>query len=125
MTSPTCLGIWLDHASANIMAYSPDTMETETLDSQFTNQEKLHSLSKGESNMHNKEQQLQHSYYKALGEVISGYESVLLFGPTDAKTELFNFLRADHRYDAIKIEVQPADKMTDNQQHAFVKAFFE
>jgi hypothetical protein len=75
--------------------------------------------------MHNKEQQLQHGYYQQLGDVISGYESVLLFGPTDAKTELFNLLRADHRFDAIKIEVQPADKMTDNQRHAFVKAFFE
>ena len=115
----------MDHASAHLMVYSPDSMETETLNSKFTNQEKLHSLSKGESNMHNKEQQLQHGYYHELGEAISSYESVLLFGPTDAKTELFNLLRADHRFDSIKIEVQPADKMTDNQQRAFVKAFFE
>lgn len=125
MKTSNSLGIWMDHSNAHIMDYSPDTMETETLDSQFTNQEKQHSLSKGESNMHNKEQQLQHGYYQQLGDVISGYESVLLFGPTDAKTELFNLLRADHRFDAIKIEVQPADKMTDNQRHAFVKAFFE
>ena len=124
MTTSNCLGIWLDHANAHIMEYSQDSMETKTVESKFTNQAKRHSLSKGENLMHNNEQQMQNGYYLQLGEVISGYESVLLFGPTDAKTELFNLLRADHRFDDVKIELQPADKMTENQQHAFVKAYF-
>jgi len=51
-------------------------------------------------------------------------DSVFLFGPTDAKVELFNILEADHRFAKIKIEVKHADKMTENQQHAFVKKFF-
>ena len=124
MTKSNNVGIWMDHSSAHIMAYWPDSMETKTIESKFTNEEKQHSLSKGESLMHNKEQQVQHAYYQELGEVISGYESVLLFGPTDAKTELFNVLRADHRFDETEIEVQPTDKMTEHQQHAFVKAYF-
>ncbi len=74
--------------------------------------------------MHNKEQQLQNGYYLQLGQIIRNYKSVVLFGPTEAKTELFNLLRADHRFGGVKIEVQPADKMTENQQHAFVKAYF-
>ena len=49
--------------------------------------------------------------------------SVLLFGPTDAKVELFNIMEADQRFAKIKIEVKHADKMTKNQQHAFVKKF--
>jgi hypothetical protein len=52
------------------------------------------------------------------------YENVLLFGPTNAKVELFNILRADLAFSNIKIEVKDADKMTDNQQRAFVKDYF-
>jgi hypothetical protein len=124
MTKSTCLGIWMDHSSAHIMEYSPDSMETKSIESKFTNQEKRQSRSKGENLMHNKEQQLQNGYYLQLGDVIRSYETVLLFGPTEAKTELFNLLRADHRFEGVKLEVLTTDKMTENQQHAFVKAYF-
>jgi hypothetical protein len=33
-------------------------------------------------------------------------------------------LRADHLFAHIKIEVEQADKMTENQEHAFVKTYF-
>ena len=74
--------------------------------------------------MHNKEQHQQSDYYKQLGEIIKNYTEVILFGPTDAKVELFNILKADHHFAKIKIEFQQADKMTENQQHAFVKEYF-
>jgi len=53
------------------------------------------------------------------------YDEVLLFGPTNAKNELVNILKVDHHFDEIKIEVKPADKMTENQQLAFVKEHFK
>ena len=56
--------------------------------------------------------------------VINDYNEVLLFGPTDAKTELFNVLKNNRQFEKIKISVQAADNMTDNQQKAFVKDFF-
>ena len=74
--------------------------------------------------MHNKEQHGQKEFYNHLEEIIRDYTNVLLFGPTDAKTELFNIIRADHRFADIKIDVLNADKMTENQQHAFVKKHF-
>ena len=49
---------------------------------------------------------------------------MLLFGPTEAKEELFNLLSEDHRFVNIKIEVKEADKMTENQQEAFVSNYF-
>jgi hypothetical protein len=52
------------------------------------------------------------------------YDEVILFGPTDAKSELYNLLKNDHHFDKIRIEVKPADKMTENQQQAFVKKYF-
>ena len=118
------LGIWMDHSSAHLVEFTNDFIETSTISSKFTHQEKEHSLSKSENLMHNKEQQQQSEYYKALGQHIRNYEEVLLFGPTDAKVELLNTLRADHRFEKIKMEVKQADKMTENQQHVFVREHF-
>lgn len=49
------------------------------------------------------------------------YEHVLLFGTTNAKTELNNCLNKDLHFKDIEIDIESADKMTDNQQVAFVK----
>jgi len=51
-----------------------------------------------------------------LGGFIEDYDAVLLFGPTDAKVELFNLLKADKQFDKIKIETVPSEKMTGNQE---------
>ncbi|WP_214070147.1 hypothetical protein [Mucilaginibacter sp. dw_454] len=118
------LGIWMDHQTAHLMEFTTDPIQTTTIDSEFTHEEKEQTLSRSENLMHNKEQHEQAAYYKELGELIRGYDEVILFGPTDAKVELFNFLRKDHRFSAIQIEIEQADKMTVNQQHAFVKAHF-
>ena len=124
MSTAKKLGIWMDHSSAHLMEYSDNTIKSILIESEFTHQDKTQSLVKSEHLMHNKEQQQQASYYKGLGDIIREYDAVLLFGPTDAKTELFNILRADHLFAHIKIEVEQADKMTENQEHAFVKTYF-
>ncbi len=114
----------MDHSNAHLMEFTIDPIETNTIASKFTHQEKEQSLGKSENLMQNKEQHQQSDYYKKLGEAIKDYEHVVLFGPTDAKVELLNVLRTDHRFEKIKIEVKQADKMTDNQQHAFVREYF-
>lgn len=118
------LGICMDSVNANLMEFNPEKIETNTISSDFTHEDKMTSISKSENLMHNKEQHLQAGYYKKLGEVILNYEDVILFGPTDAKAELYNSLRKDHRFEKIKIEVIQSDKMSENQQHAFVKKHF-
>ncbi len=118
------LGIWMDHSNAHLMELTIDPMKTNTITSTFTHTEKEESLSKNENLMHNKEQQQQSAYYKQLGDAIKNYTDVILFGPTNAKVELFNILKADHLFAKIKIETKQADKMTENQQHAFVKEYF-
>ena len=120
----TRLGIWMDHASAHLMEFTTDPIETKTIESKFTHQVKENSLGKSENLMHNKEQHQQAEYYKRLGEVIRNYKEIILFGPTDAKVELFNILKADHHFAKIKIDVVQTDKMTENQQHAFVREHF-
>jgi len=118
------IGIWMDHANAHLMELTSYDMETKTIESKFTHEEKEETLHKGEKAMHHKEQHEQMAYFKEIAAVIKNYEEVLLFGPTDAKTELFNILKADHHFDNINIETKQADKMTENQQHAFVKEYF-
>jgi hypothetical protein len=118
------LGIWMDHASAHLMEFTSNPIETKTIKSEFTHQVKEFSLSKSENLMHNKEQHEQADYYKKLGEVIKNYEEVILFGPTEAKVELYNVLHTNQLFSKIKIEVKQADKMTENQQHAFVREYF-
>ena len=118
------LGIWMDHQDAHIMEFTTDPIETKTVESKFTHEEKEQTLGRSENLMHNKEQHEEADYYKELGEIIRNYNDVILFGPTDAKVELFNSLRKDHRFADIVIEIKQADKMTGNQQHAFVREYF-
>ena len=118
------LGIWMDHSSANVMEFTKDSIKTIIINSKFTHQEKEHTLSKNENLMHNKEQHQQADYYKSLAEVIRNYHEVVLFGPTSAKAELHNLIKADHNFKDINVVVKAADKMTENQQYAFVKDYF-
>ncbi len=124
MTTSKNLGIWMDHSSAHLMEFTTDPIEANISLSRITHEEKEFSLDKGENLMHNKEKHQQTAFYNKLIDVIKNYEGVILFGPTDAKVTLFHILKGDHRFANIKIEVKPADKMTENQQHAFVREHF-
>lgn len=118
------LGIWMDHSSAHLTEFATEPMETKTISSKFTHDEKEQSLNKSENLMHNKEQHQQAGYYKEIGETVKNYSSVLLFGPTSAKEELYNILRSDHKFKKIKLETKSADKMTEHQQQLFIREHF-
>jgi hypothetical protein len=124
MTTSKNLGIWMDHSNAHLMEFTTDPITTTIISSRFTHREKEHSLGKSEDGMHQKEQHEQSDYYKKIGEIIKNYQDVLLFGPTSAKLELLNILRADHHFEKIKLETKDSDKMTQNEQHAFVRDYF-
>jgi hypothetical protein len=123
MEANSFLGIWLDHSSARFFAYDGEAI-LHQIESPFTHQNKMESLSHSESGMHHKEHQQQEQYFKIIGNEILKYKDVLLFGNTDAKLELHNYLLKNHHFDAIKFEIKSADKMTDSQQKAFVKNYF-
>jgi stalled ribosome rescue protein Dom34 len=124
MKSSNSLGIWLDHAKANLIEFTTNPMETKTIELPLSNEGKDATLPKSESLIHHKEQQDQKEYYHQLAQVIKNYTDVILFGPTDAKVELYNILKANHSFDDIHLSVINADKMTENQQHAFVRKHF-
>jgi hypothetical protein len=74
--------------------------------------------------MHNKRQQMHEAFYNEIGGEILKYDRVLLFGPTNAKTELHNYLKKDLHFKDIIFDIEAADKMSDNAMHAFVKDHF-
>ncbi len=124
MTTVKKLGIWMDNASAHVMEFSTDTIETKAINSNFTHQDKVESLSKSEKGMHNKEQHEQAAYYKKLSETIRNYDEVLLFGPTNAKDELYNTFKDNPLFKDVAVFLLPADRMTERQEHAFVRDYF-
>lgn len=125
MTKKKYLGIWMDHSTAHCMDCTEDKIETTIVESAFTRQLRKETLGKSESIMHNKEQHLQHDYYLELKEKVRNYDAVVLFGPSNAKDELFNMLREDHLFSTIKIAVKDTDYMTKSEEYSFVEDFFK
>ncbi len=119
------IGIWMDHSMAHITEFNSDVQETKIITSDFTFQDQVQTLERSESEMHNKEQHKQATYYKNLAQIIKSFDEVILFGPTDAKVELFNILKDNHQFDAIKIEVKNTDKMSDKEQRNFIDDYFK
>lgn len=118
------LGIWMDHANANLIDLNA-TKKSHTITSKFTYDVQDKALRKSEKGMHNKRQQMQEAYYKEIATAILNYEHVILFGPTNAKTELHNYLKEDLHFKDKIIDIEATDKMTDNEKEAFVKNYFE
>lgn len=120
----TCLGIFMDHAMASLVPYK-NTMNGQVIELKFAHEAKMAALHHNESGMHHKEQQLQEAYYKHISTEILKYNQVLLFGPTNAKNELHNYVMKDYHFNNIEFTICNTDKMTDNEKVAFVKKHFD
>lgn len=123
MEAKKLIGIWMDHSDANLIHLDTEASD-DSITSNFNSGLKAEALGRSENLMHNKEQQMHDAFYKTIGTEILKYDHVLLFGPTNAKTELFNHLKKDSHFNDITIDVESSDKMTDNEKHAFVKKHF-
>ena len=125
MKTRKILGIWMDHSVAHLTELHGGAFATRVIESKLVipmNAGDLHY--KDDSHLLSKEQGQLSAYYKKLSDASLGYEEVILFGPTEAKNELANILKENHLFEKINIVVKPADKMTENEQHEFLKEFF-
>jgi stalled ribosome rescue protein Dom34 len=120
MSTKNKLGIWMDHSIAHLMEFTSNHFEIETIELEFSETKKTESLEMSE----NSKQKNLSNYYKKLGETIKNYKRIILFGPTNAKVELFDLLSEDYRFLKIKFEIKETDKMTTDEQHNFVKTYF-
>jgi hypothetical protein len=124
MKTVSQLGIYMDHSTALFLELKDDAILHNSISSDFTHEEKEIALNKSEKLMHNKENHEQSHFYKQISDTIRNFQEVLLFGPTEAKSELFNLLKTNHLFDAIKIEVKGSDKMEQSQMDTFVRNYF-
>jgi hypothetical protein len=125
MTESKRIGIWMDHSIAHILRFPSDNEETNFDASTHINLEKDQNHGSSEHVMNNRESHSQSAFYKELVDIIRNFDEVVLFGPTDAKFELFNIVRASHQFEHIKMDVITSDKMTENQLHVFVNNHFK
>lgn len=99
------LGIWMDHSVAHLIELTNDNIITKTIESAsaLENNEGIRKIDK--SLIKSGEQKQPADYFRQLMDVIIDFDEVLLFGSTDAKTELVNRTKNDHHFDKIKISI--------------------
>lgn len=113
----------MDHTNAYPIESGTHTRKLSSIQSSFTHH--INALNKGESLAHHHQKQHhQAAFYKRVGTVMRDYDNVLLFGPTDAKRELLNILRADYRFEKIGIDVKETKTMTLSEQQQFIHEHF-
>lgn len=64
-------------------------------------------------------------FYKEIGDIVSHYQEVVIFGPTETKFELFKLLEANKHLNKVKIECIDTNKMSDTQMHNFVLEYYK
>ena len=118
------IAIYMDHFTANIIEYKKTASFIKTIQSDFNHIEKEKIIQKGESHLHNKEQDLQNKFYMEISDNSVDYSQILLFGPTNSKTEFKIVLENDKRFINMEIILKITDKLTTTEQIDFVDSCF-
>ena len=131
----TKVGLWIDHRKALIIAFTNKGEEIRLI---ISNVEKQPGRSRGKRSTMSYESQLVPAddsrqktftghlniYYKAVIGCIGDAESILIFGPGEAKGELKKRLERNKLGGRI-VGVETVDKMTNNQIAAKVRQYFQ
>jgi hypothetical protein len=131
----TCVGVWIDHRKAVIAAVSDTGERIREIDSNIDKQPGrvagVRSTTPYESQKvpadDSREREFTghlHGYYDEVIAAIRDADSILLFGPGEAKGELKSRLERDHLGGRI-VAVETVDKMTDRQVAAKVREYFQ
>jgi len=118
------LGIWMDHSMAHIIVVKNNSFTSNSIESLSLQGEKQN-FGKDESLKHNTEQNQLSDFFKKLSAVIIDYSDVILFGPTNAKQELYNLLKEDSHFNNIKVDIEITDNLTESQMYIFVEEHFK
>lgn len=117
------VGLWIDHKKAVIFCLSDEGAEIKRISSEL---EKDVRFSGGESAEKHKDKRLTgylNKYYDEVLSYIRNAESILIFGPGEAKVELKKRLESMELHKRI-VGFETVDKMTDNQIVAKVRQRF-
>jgi hypothetical protein len=131
----TVAGLWIDHRKAIIVTLSDRGQETKEILSNVEKQlgriEGKHSTAPFESQLVKPDDKQQRGFTKGLNifyqEVlacIKDAQSILIFGPGEAKGELQNLMEQNNLHGRVAV-IESADKITEGQVAARVEAFFK
>ena len=131
----TIVGLWIDHRKAVMTAVSDKGEVTKVIESNVERQPGrlagVRSTTPFEAQKVPADDSRQreftghlHGYYEEVIAAIRDAESILIFGPGEAKGELKKRLERD-RLGGHIIAIETVDKMTDRQIAAKVRAYFD
>lgn len=130
----TNMGLWIDHKQAVIVTLTDTEDISQRIESHVESQPRregdsplkgaFESRLVGAENSHQREvtNHLNH-YYDEVIRQIQNADSILIFGPGEAKVELKKRFEG-HQHAGHIVDVQTTDKLTDNQISAKVRNYF-
>jgi stalled ribosome rescue protein Dom34 len=118
------MGLWIDHSKAVIVFVEGQEEEIKLISAKDEKQHRQSGVSMPADDIRQRELTGQlNSYYDEVVSCIRDAESILIFGPGEAKGELKKRLEKDNLGGRI-VGIEPADKMTDPQIVAKVRGQF-
>ena len=122
----TDAGLWIDHRNAVVVILNGKGEETKHINS---NMEKH--IRFGGGAQYNTEEDIRdrrfvnhlNNYYDEIITCLGNATSILVFGPGEAKVELKNRIEND-KIKNCSVNIEAADKMTDNQIESKVRNYF-
>lgn len=119
------LGIWMDDANALLMEFYNHMIISKSIVFKPLLNEENNPEQQHDTQMQSKEEnKYQLAFFKEISDIVLNYQEVLLFGPTQAKNELLELIKADHNFANIKFDVIDTEVMTENKMHEFVIEYF-
>lgn len=127
-------GLWIDHRKAVITIFSAEGQETLELKSNLENQEgrdegrrstvphETHLMKADDIRQRVTSSKL-NRYYAQVSDALQGIDSVLVFGPGEAKGEFKKHFERAKRSGRV-VALQTTDELTNGQIVAKVRAFF-
>jgi len=129
------IGVWLDYSGAKFISKTDGI--TEAIESSIVTRDRVDgegkeggqfgagNYSNNEHRNNNRRSDEESAYLKSLIEKLKPFDHILLFGPSNAKVQLHNFIKENKAFDNKTVVVKPSDKMTENQLAAFVRDYFK
>ena len=120
------VGVWIDHKKAVIFSLADEGAEIKRISSELKNNVRFSGGAQKESVEEHGDKRLTghlNNYYGEVVEYICDAESILIFGPGEAKSELKKRLENEKLHKNI-VGMETTDKMTDNQIVAKVRQRF-
>ncbi len=119
----TTVGLWIDHKKAVIVFVKGKEEEIKLINSNIEKQHRQSGVSTPDDIRHRELTEHLNIYYDEVVSCIREAESILIFGPGEAKGELKKRLEKDNLGGHI-VGIEPADQMTDPQIVAKVREQF-